>query len=142
MITDEEVEARLESRKLSPFINRADRNTARTVIENRLRRKQKDFESVRDFLEELQIAKEEPEKEKELNKNCEWIFEKQELICVICLENKIEVINLPCGHFKTCKMCSNKMKLCPICRQTIERRVLNVQLQKLLKYESRHVKCK
>ena len=43
MITDEEVEARLESRKLSPFITRADQNTARTVIENRLRRKQKGF---------------------------------------------------------------------------------------------------
>ena len=30
---------------------------------------------------------------------------------------------------KTCKNCSNKMKLCPICRQTIERRVFNVELQ-------------
>ena len=67
MITDEEVEARLESRKLSPFIVKVDRNTARTVIENRLRRKQKDFESVWEFLEELQIAKKKTEKEKELN---------------------------------------------------------------------------
>ena len=80
MITDEEVEARLESRRLSPFITRADQNTARIVIENRLRRKQKDFESVRDFLEELQIAKEEPEKEKELNRKNEWIFENLELL--------------------------------------------------------------
>ena len=57
MITDEEVEARLESRKLSSFIPKAEKDIARIVIENRLRRKQKDFESVRDFLEELQIAK-------------------------------------------------------------------------------------
>ena len=33
MITDEEVEARLESRKLSPFIPKAEKNIARIIIE-------------------------------------------------------------------------------------------------------------
>ena len=76
---------------MSQFIPKAKKNIARIVIENRLRRKQKDFESVRDFLEELQIAKKEPEKEKELNKNSTFgvlrflkhYFKSEKLICSI-----------------------------------------------------------
>jgi hypothetical protein len=29
----------------------------------------------------------------------------------------------PCGHFYTCKKCSNKLSHCPYCKQIIENRI-------------------
>ena len=47
--------------------------------------------------------------------------------CVICLENPIQITFIPCGHRKTCKECCEKLSetgaSCPICRQTIERKI-------------------
>ena len=46
--------------------------------------------------------------------------------CVICLDQKINITFIPCGHRKTCKQCSEKMgndSICPICRVQIEKKI-------------------
>lgn len=44
-------------------------------------------------------------------------------ICKICLDNKVSVVFLPCGHLVACKQCSRALRKCPICRQNIKKRV-------------------
>ena len=52
------------------------------------------------------------------------IFEDTEsLECVICYADKKEIVFDPCGHFYTCVSCSQKIKVCPICRANINNRI-------------------
>ena len=44
--------------------------------------------------------------------------------CVICLNNPVEVLAYPCGHYCYCKKCSNLLlskgiKFCSICKENI-----------------------
>ncbi|XP_038209177.1 E3 ubiquitin-protein ligase LRSAM1-like [Zerene cesonia] len=42
--------------------------------------------------------------------------------CVICMENKSQVVFVPCGHMCCCEICSHKdISTCPMCRTHIER---------------------
>lgn len=43
--------------------------------------------------------------------------------CVICYADKKEIVFDPCGHFYTCASCSQKIKVCPICRANINNRI-------------------
>ena len=39
--------------------------------------------------------------------------------CVICMEENNQIVFIPCGHFCTCEICSNKIQKCPLCRSLI-----------------------
>ena len=39
--------------------------------------------------------------------------------CAICLFEVKSIVFIPCGHFYTCKPCSQLLKTCPICRENI-----------------------
>jgi len=39
--------------------------------------------------------------------------------CAVCLSDTKNIVFIPCGHFYTCKSCSERLKTCPICRETI-----------------------
>ena len=39
--------------------------------------------------------------------------------CAVCLSDVKSIVFIPCGHFYTCKPCSQRLKTCPICRETI-----------------------
>jgi hypothetical protein len=39
--------------------------------------------------------------------------------CAVCLSDVKSIVFIPCGHFYTCKPCSQQLKTCPICRETI-----------------------
>jgi len=41
--------------------------------------------------------------------------------CVVCMDAPFETVFLECGHLACCQKCSEKLKLCPICRNTIVR---------------------
>jgi len=41
--------------------------------------------------------------------------------CVVCMDAPFETVFLECGHLACCQKCSEKLKLCPICRNTITR---------------------
>ena len=45
-------------------------------------------------------------------------------LCKLCVDNPLEVVFLPCGHFSTCFECSIKMINCPVCRVQIVKTVL------------------
>lgn len=50
------------------------------------------------------------------------IFENEQLKdCAVCMCNPKESVFMPCGHYYCCQECSNRLKKCPICRQTVMR---------------------
>lgn len=52
--------------------------------------------------------------------------------CVICLEEKCEMVFIPCGHFCTCGTCCSSLQSssfnCPLCRSSIVQVVNRNQL--------------
>ena len=44
---------------------------------------------------------------------------KEQYMCKICLDNRADVIFLPCGHMVSCPQCAPALLKCPMCRQTI-----------------------
>lgn len=47
--------------------------------------------------------------------------------CVVCMENDVNVIFLPCGHLCCCNVCQTSLNDCPMCRCNIERRIRVIQ---------------
>ena len=43
----------------------------------------------------------------------------EETICKVCLENKRNRTFLPCKHTVACDECTNKLRVCPVCRKKI-----------------------
>lgn len=41
------------------------------------------------------------------------------LLCKVCLDNELEVVFMPCGHFVSCSTCSQSLSKCPYCRKRI-----------------------
>jgi hypothetical protein len=39
--------------------------------------------------------------------------------CKICLNEKLQIVFLPCRHLVACMVCGNSVKQCPICRRRI-----------------------
>lgn len=44
---------------------------------------------------------------------------KNQTLCVICVEEKVSIVFLPCGHFTCCEDCAPAMRRCPICREFV-----------------------
>jgi hypothetical protein len=61
------------------------------------------------------------------------IYENDEQECVVCMDNKNEVVLYKCGHFCMCLKCANKIltttRKCPMCRQEFTMAVTKEQLQ-------------
>lgn len=45
---------------------------------------------------------------------------KEEHLCVICLDAKLDVLLIPCAHIVMCKNCCLTVKTCPVCRTPIQ----------------------
>ncbi|MGH0192253.1 UNVERIFIED_CONTAM: hypothetical protein FKN15_020077 [Acipenser sinensis] len=46
--------------------------------------------------------------------------ETEEYLCKICMDNKINVVLLPCGHLVSCLQCASALNRCPICRVSLQ----------------------
>ncbi|WAR08448.1 BIRC7-like protein [Mya arenaria] len=62
--------------------------------------------------------------EKEGDDNLQSLLEENQKLkesqnCKICLDNRADVIFLPCGHIVSCPQCSPALDLCPVCRKSI-----------------------
>jgi hypothetical protein len=44
-----------------------------------------------------------------------------ERVCKICMERKVDVILLECGHLVACSNCAEGLDDCPLCRKPILR---------------------
>ncbi|XP_059616470.1 E3 ubiquitin-protein ligase LRSAM1-like [Phlebotomus argentipes] len=55
--------------------------------------------------------------------------EYQEVVaeCVICMDEKVEIIFIPCGHLCVCSGCHNSVTNCPMCRAAIDQRIRVIQ---------------
>uniref|UniRef100_A0A182RUX6 RING-type domain-containing protein n=1 Tax=Anopheles funestus TaxID=62324 RepID=A0A182RUX6_ANOFN len=47
--------------------------------------------------------------------------------CVVCMEQVVQVIFLPCGHMCCCSSCHTEIHDCPMCRAYIERKIKVIQ---------------
>ena len=65
----------------------------------------------------------------------------EETTCTICMENKKNVVFLPCGHMCTCAQCAPQVDRCPLCRENIVSKH-NVFYQKYLKYKKKYLQLK
>ena len=45
---------------------------------------------------------------------------KDDAACKICLEDRADVIFLPCGHIPSCAQCAPALIKCPLCRNPVE----------------------
>ena len=48
---------------------------------------------------------------------------KDEKRCKICLDSPVSMVLQPCRHLVCCHNCSYKIKVCPICRARITKRL-------------------
>jgi hypothetical protein len=48
------------------------------------------------------------------------ILKEEEKICIICMEEKKEVVLTSCGHYCVCFRCSLGISQCPVCRSDIQ----------------------
>lgn len=44
---------------------------------------------------------------------------RNQTLCVICVEEKVSIVFLPCGHLTCCEDCAPAMRKCPICREFV-----------------------
>ena len=50
--------------------------------------------------------------------------EKDSRICIICMDEEISQVFLPCGHAICCKNCINNIQKCPACRANVQNSVM------------------
>jgi hypothetical protein len=46
-----------------------------------------------------------------------------ELACIVCEDNKVVMLYMPCMHASFCKQCSGILSECPICNKVIDHKV-------------------
>ena len=64
-------------------------------------------------------------KKKEEEEKARLILSNSNDTCCICLDGKKSVVLLPCRHLCLCEKCNSpSLKKCPICRSTIESRMV------------------
>ncbi len=44
-------------------------------------------------------------------------------LCVVCMDEVLEVVLMPCGHVCACEQCSKQLTQCPMCRQPVDRAI-------------------
>ena len=59
-----------------------------------------------------------------LNLSSEVQKEKDLRICIICMDEEISKVFLPCGHAICCKNCSKNIQKCPNCRANVHSSVM------------------
>ncbi|MAD26050.1 MAG: hypothetical protein CMO44_17985 [Verrucomicrobiales bacterium] len=69
-----------------------------------------DFKTIQELREHLEDCK----------KNASPTAKKR---CVICYKKDRQYVVAPCGHYKLCKSCVEKVTSCPICRTHIVHRI-------------------
>ncbi|CAG2197152.1 BIRC7_8 [Mytilus edulis] len=64
--------------------------------------------------ESKKSTEENPEKIQKENEELKELY-----TCKICLDERVGITFVPCGHLVTCKTCSPKIRRCPLCRTFI-----------------------
>ena len=51
--------------------------------------------------------------------SCDEESSDNRLQCKVCMDKKLEVVFIPCGHFVCCSSCAQSLSKCPYCRKVI-----------------------
>jgi len=81
------------------------------------------FERERLRIEKEKLDHEQFCLEREREIQAKKIAKGEEKCCVVCLdeEQDVDMTFVPCGHNICCRECSNRLKICPACRQPIQK---------------------
>lgn len=100
------------------------------------------IEMTLDFHEDL------TEKHRQLSPNCRFLrYEMQkmnedvatirrQLLCKVCLDDRVKMTFRPCGHLATCEHCALLLESCPICRTKITEKIKTFLWSNMLKNDS------
>eukprot|EP01102_Stenamoeba_stenopodia_P000536 TRINITY_DN1052_c0_g1_i1.p1 TRINITY_DN1052_c0_g1~~TRINITY_DN1052_c0_g1_i1.p1 ORF type:complete len:783 (-),score=150.58 TRINITY_DN1052_c0_g1_i1:76-2424(-) len=44
-------------------------------------------------------------------------------LCLVCIDNKVDCMLLPCRHYYLCTICARVLDKCPVCRSRIDQRI-------------------
>ncbi|KAG8230531.1 hypothetical protein J437_LFUL011533 [Ladona fulva] len=82
-------------------------------------------ETIKIILVDFERSQSSEEVLKEALKRCmeEEERRRESLMCIVCMNIEVRVVFAPCGHLITCSDCSIRMNQCPLCRQSISRKV-------------------
>ncbi|PIN23686.1 putative E3 ubiquitin ligase [Handroanthus impetiginosus] len=51
-------------------------------------------------------------------------LQNEKILCRVCFDEQINVVLLPCRHYVLCSICCERCKKCPICRVSVEERLV------------------
>ena len=51
------------------------------------------------------------------------VIQNDSIICIVCMDRKIDTVLYPCRHMELCSTCANKLQECGTCRQSIDNRI-------------------
>jgi len=84
-----------------------------------------EFERERLRIEKEKLDHEQFCLEREREIQAKKIAKGEEKCCIVCLdeEQNVDITFVPCGHNICCKECSKRLKICPACRQPIQKHI-------------------
>jgi hypothetical protein len=89
-----------------------------------------------DITNEVNILDNILEKYQDVKDDIQLVKEKLQVIalsttCIVCLNNKVQILTIPCGHVVMCGECcisseniETTPKKCPMCRTIIEKKII------------------
>ncbi|NP_001025583.1 E3 ubiquitin-protein ligase XIAP [Xenopus tropicalis] len=95
------------------------------VMGQKLKTTGKNYTCVEEFVSDLCAQKETVlEKPKEIEISLEEKLRQleEEKICKVCMDRRISIVFIPCGHLVACAVCADVLDKCPICCTIVERR--------------------
>jgi len=63
------------------------------------------------------------EYKREHKKNQKLLENSNSIECLVCSDNKRDVIFQPCSHIVTCHLCASRVKKCLLCKEKVQARI-------------------
>ena len=94
-------------------LSNASKSTISSLLDNSATLKSSN--NTEDEAKVKKILKTSAEQQKESNNDTSTLK-----LCAICYSEEKCLVCIPCGHFATCVPCGHSLRLCPMCRRTID----------------------
>ncbi|KAK2708137.1 hypothetical protein QYM36_013901 [Artemia franciscana] len=101
------------------FLTHSKGNTFKKEVKDSFKRKAETENTESRRRLEKKLKTEIPNKPKRMNVDMSEEVIEERYKCRVCLDKRVEVIYLPCGHLVSCSICTSVLANCPLCRQVI-----------------------
>jgi hypothetical protein len=59
----------------------------------------------------------------EMSQQYEYYLLRKQFLCILCMENDMNILLLPCGHLLCCERCSRSLISCPQCNVPVNEKI-------------------